>query len=302
VAVIIAILVVSIPNFSKNAEKREREAFRTAREVVAPEKRIEKLELFLKEHPKGKYRGYAHVYIFDTYLSDLKDTTRAITYAKGVLSSEEPKESKGPIYPALFGFWKEAGKADSAVAVAKDALAMDLKDSSVYNEMGYALAEAGEQLDLAIELCKKAVDVATDEATRSYAYDSLGWAYLKAGKPAEAVDALEKAVKSGGEDLEESVLSHLGEAQLAAGKTEDAIRTYLEIMSRGQFAEARAKLDSLYKVTNRSLADVDKDIKALREKRMTEAPAFSLRDTKGQTRSLSDYKGKIVFLDFMQPT
>lgn len=302
VAVIIAIFVVSIPKFSKTAQKREREALRTAREEIDPGKRIAKLESFLKQYPKGKYRGYAYVYIFDVYLSDLKDTTRALTYAKDILASGESKEGKGPVYPTLFGFWRDIGRADSAIVVAKEALAANLKDSSIYSDMGSALAESGEQLDLAIELCKKAVEVAEDEATRAYAYDGLGWAYLKAGRAADAVDALKKAVTSAGEDVDESVLTHLGKAELAAGKTEDAITTYLDVMARGQFDDIRAELDSLYKVTNRSIADLDKDIKTLREKRMSLAPQFSLRDTQGGTRALSDYKGKIVLLDFMQPT
>jgi len=302
VAVIIVIFVVSIPKFSKTAEKREREALRTAREEVDPGKRIERLESFLKQHPKGKYRGYAHVYVFDAYLSDLKDTTRALSYAKEILASSESEEGKGPVYPTLFEFWREVGKADSASSVAREALAANLKDSSIYNEMGYTLAESGEQLDLAIELCKKAVEVAKDEATKAYAYDSLGWAYLKASRAADAVDALKKAVTSAGEDVDETVLTHLGKAEMAAGKAQDAIATYLDVMARGEFDDIRAELDSLYKVTNRSVADLDKDIRTLREKRMSLAPQFSLRDTQGGARTLSDYKGRIVLLNFMQPT
>ena len=302
VAVIIAIFVFSIPKFSKMAEKKEREAFRTAREEVDPDKRITKLEAFLKAHPKGKYRGYAHVYVFDTYLSDVKDTTRALAYAEEVLASGESPEGKGPIYPTLFSFWRDVGKADSALAVAKEALALNLKDSSIYNDMGYALAQAGEQLDIAIELCKKAVEVAEDEVTKAYAYDSLGWAYFKAGKTAEAVEALKQGVRSAGEDVDEALLRHLGEAELAAGKAGDAMATYLELMARGQFDDVRAKLDTLYTSAGRTVADLEKDIKSRREKRMSPAPQFSLRDTQGGAKALSDYKGKVVLLNFMQPT
>jgi peroxiredoxin len=35
---------------------------------------------------------------------------------------------------------------------------------------------------------------------------------------------------------------------------------------------------------------------------MSPAPQFSLLDTQGATRALSDYKGKVVLLNFMQPT
>jgi tetratricopeptide (TPR) repeat protein len=302
VVLIIVIFVASFPKFSKMRDKSEKIALRAAREEVDPGKRIERLEAFLKTHPKSDYRGYAHVYVFDAYLSDLKDTTRAFSYAKEILSSGESPEGKGPIYPELFSLWRNVGKADSALAVAKEALALRLKDSSIYNDMGYALAEAGEHLDLAIELCKRAVDVAKENVTKSNAYDSLGWAYFKAGKTAEAADALKQAVKLAGEEVDESVLKHLGKAELAAGKTEDAIATYLDLMAKGQFDDVRAELDSLYAAANRSIADLDKEIKARRERRMSPAPQFSLRDTQGATKALSDYKGRVVLLNFMQPT
>jgi tetratricopeptide (TPR) repeat protein len=302
VALIIVIFGASFPKLSKMKDTSEKLALRAVREEVDPGKRIEKLEAFLKTHPKSHYRGYAHVYVFDTYLSDLKDTTRAVSYAKGILSSGESLEGKGPIYPELFSLWRNVGKADSALEVAKEALALKLKDSSIYNDMGYTLAEAGEHLDLAIELCKRAVEVAKDDVTKSYAYDSLGWAYFKAGKAAEAADALKQAVKLAGEEVDESVLKHLGKVQLAAGKTEDAIATYLDLMARGQFDDIRAELDSLYTATNRSIADLDKEIKARRARRMSPAPQFSLRDTQGATKALSDYKGKVVLLNFMGPT
>ncbi|MCX5800902.1 MAG: hypothetical protein NTX17_05885 [Candidatus Eisenbacteria bacterium] len=302
VAVIVAIFVVAIPKFPKMAEKREKEALRTAREEVEPGKRIVNLVSFLKAHPKGKYRGYAHVYVFDAYLSDLKDTTKALSYAREILASGETLEGKGPIYPSLFMFWREVGKADSALAIAKEALAFNLKDSSIYSDMGYALAEAGEQLELAIELGKKAVGLAKDEATKAYAYEGLGWAYMKAGRIAEATDALKNAVKSAGEDVDESTVQHLGEAYLAAGKVEDAIATYLDLMARGQYDDVRDKLDSLYTATSRSTADLDRDIKSRREQRLSPAPQFALRDTQGLIKTLSGYKGKVVLLNFMQPT
>jgi tetratricopeptide (TPR) repeat protein len=302
VALIIAIFVASMPKFSKMSEKKEGNVLRTAREEADPGKRIAKLESFLKEFPKGKFKGYAHVYVFDTYLSGLKDTTRAVSYAKEVLASGEPQEEKGPLYPALFSFWRQVGRADSALAIVREALALKLKDASVYGDMAYELAEAGEQLDLAIELAKRAVDGAEDEFTKSDSYNSLGWAYVKAGKAAEAIDALKQAAKLAGENVDESLLRHLAKAQLAAGKTEDAISTYLDLMATGQFDDIRAELDSLYTVVRGSSESLDKDIRARRESRTSPAPQFSLRDTQGGIKSLSDYKGKVVLLNFMGPT
>ena len=51
-------------------------------------------------------------------------------------------------------------------------------------------------------------------------YDTIGWANYRAGKLEKAVDFLEKAVESAGDNAE--ILYHLGAAQLASGDAEDA--------------------------------------------------------------------------------
>jgi tetratricopeptide (TPR) repeat protein len=305
VAVIVVIVVVGLarmPSSQERREKAEREALRACRDETDPAKRIAEYEQFLGKFPEGNYRGYAFYYIFNTYLDDLADTVKALSYARGVLSSAEPVDSRAQLYPALMSFWKETGAADSVVAVAREALDSSATDCSIYNEMGYELAEAGMHLDLAVELCERATQLAKEDYEKSYCYDSLGWAYLKAGDSERAVEALEQAVKFAGEGVDETVLMHLGEAQKAAGRAEAAIETYLKVMVFGEYDEARAVLEGLYVKVKGSAETLTADIKALRQQAMTPAQDFTLASTANQTMSLSDFKGQVVLLNFMSPT
>ena len=306
IAVVVIVGVVRLPGSAERRaerrDKRELEAYRTYRDETDPAKRIANMELFLEKYTQSKYRGYAYANIFTTHLVDMADTAKAVSYARGVLASAELADGKAPLYPALMSLWMATGAHDSIAAIAREAMAAPITDGGIYNEMGYELAEAGEHLDLAVELCQKAVDVSKEDMDKSHAYDSLGWAYLKAGDAAKAVEALTQAKKLAGTDVDETVLTHLGTAQVAAGDAEGAITTYLEMMSTGEFAEARAELDSLYAVTKRAPETLQTDIAALRQKKMAPAPDFALTSTDGKQVSLSNYKGKVVLLNFMSPT
>jgi len=306
IAVVVIVGVLRLPGSAERraerAAKQELEAYRAYRDETDPAKRIANMEHFLDKFPKSQYRGYAYANIFTTYLDDVADTAKAVEYARGVLASAEPADGKAPLYPALMSFWMATGAHDNVVAIAREALAAAITDGGIYNEMGYELAEAGQHLDLAVELCQKSVDLSKEDMDKSYAYDSLGWAYLQAGDAAKAVDALAQAKKLAGEDADETVLTHLAKAQVAAKDAEGAITTYLEMMSTGEFDEARVELDSLYAVTKRAPESLEADIQALRAKKMTASTDFTLTGTDGKQVSLAGLKGKVVVLNFMSPT
>ena len=306
IAVVVILGVLRLPGSAERraerAAKQELNAYRMYRDETDPAKRIANMERFLEKYPKSQYRGYAYANIFTTRLDDVADTAKAVAYARDVLASAEPVDGKAPLYPALMSLWLATGAHDSVAAIAREALAAPITDGSIYNEMGYALAESGEHLDLAVELSQKSVDLSKEDMDKSYAYDTMGWAHLLAGDAAKAVDALAQAKKLAGEDVDETVLSHLAKAQVKAKDAEGAIKTYLEMMSAGEFAEARTDLDSLYAVTKRAPGSLEADIKALREKKMTAAVDFTLTGADGKQASLASYKGKVVMLNFMSPT
>ncbi|MFA5085001.1 MAG: tetratricopeptide repeat protein, partial [Candidatus Omnitrophota bacterium] len=93
-----------------------------------------------------------------------------------------------------------------AVSELRQAIKLDPKFSDAYNYLGYMYAEQGSNLDEAIVLIKKAIELEPDNG----AYiDSLGWAYFQDGMTDEALTELEKAVKLEPDDP--TVCDHLGD-------------------------------------------------------------------------------------------
>jgi len=116
------------------------------------------------------------------------------------------------------------------------------------------------------------------------------------------VTALEQAKEFCGEEPDEEILRYLGEAQVALGRKDAAIETYLLMMETGEYDDIRSELTGLYVETKGSAEGLDAEIEARRERRMSPAPEFSLRALDGKLVSLSDYKDKVLLLNFMSPT
>lgn len=95
----------------------------------------------------------------------------------------------------------------------KRALELYPDQPQVMNYLGYSWVDMGMNLDEAMKLIQKAVDLRPGDG---YIVDSLGWAYYKIGKFDDAVRELEKAVSLKPDD---PVLNdHLGDAYWRAGR------------------------------------------------------------------------------------
>ena len=103
----------------------------------------------------------------------------------------------------------------------RQALARDPLHAPSLNYLGYMLAERGDRLDEAVSLVERALAIDPDNG--SY-LDSLGWAYFKQGKTAEARKHLERAA-----DLSKSnsvIQDHLGDVLLALNDGNGAIAAW----------------------------------------------------------------------------
>src|SRR5438132_447303 len=122
------------------------------------------------------------------------------------------------------GRWPEAASAfERMIAVAREHGHQAL--------MGYASTDYGwwaaifGDLPIALAQCRRGLEVAEklgSQMMRVYAYNALGVAELSAGRPSEAVAALEKALQIAremrtGEEAALQTLAHLAEAHLAEG-------------------------------------------------------------------------------------
>ncbi|HSM13329.1 MAG TPA: tetratricopeptide repeat protein [Thermoanaerobaculia bacterium] len=96
-----------------------------------------------------------------------------------------------------------------------------------YYEMAYNLAEMEEDLDEALDLARKSLDLAPDEL-KQFPLAALGWVHYKRREYEQAVDCLERSNELG---PSATTLTHLGMALLAAGE---------EVRARSAFRKARS--------------------------------------------------------------
>lgn len=111
------------------------------------------------------------------------------------------------------------------------------------NYIGFTLAEQGKDLERALELLKKADELAPDQA---YIVDSLAWAYYKAGQGKEALKQIRRAVNLGvGQDA--AIWEHYGDIARHEGKKDEARRAWRKALElKPANAEAlRGKLSRL---------------------------------------------------------
>lgn len=130
--------------------------------------------------------------------------------------SRDPAEKEG-VWFMLGAIYERQKKFDKAEEQFRKVLDVNPSNASVLNYYGYMLADRGVRLDEATSLIERAV---TQEPNNGAYLDSLGWAYYKQGKLAEAEDYLRKAAARSSHDP--TILGHLGDVYMKLGQSERA--------------------------------------------------------------------------------
>ena len=99
----------------------------------------------------------------------------------------------------------------------RQALKLYPDQPQVLNYLGYSFVDRNENLDEALGMIRKAVELRPDDG---YIVDSLGWAYYRLGKFEDAVSELESAIQLKPEDA--TINDHLGDAYWRAGRKLEA--------------------------------------------------------------------------------
>lgn len=110
-----------------------------------------------------------------------------------------------------------SGDFTGAESTLRDILKESPNNPIALNNLGYFLLERNERFDEALGLIKQAVDI--DPTNPSY-LDSLGWAYFKLGKYAEAELYLREALRNDSTSV--AINEHLGDVLAAQSKAEQA--------------------------------------------------------------------------------
>ncbi len=110
-----------------------------------------------------------------------------------------------------------AGEWKGAEADAVAALAIEPDRPELQNFLGYGWVDRGERVEEGMALIRKA---AASRPDQGYIVDSLGWAYFRLGRYAEAVDNLERAAELAPTNPE--IVDHLGDAYWRTGREAEA--------------------------------------------------------------------------------
>ena len=115
---------------------------------------------------------------------------------------------------------ERSGRFDEASALFEVLLKADPSNADVANYLGYMWADAGKNLDRALEMIRFAVEARPGNAAF---LDSLGWVEYRLGRLGEAERWLQRAVDLGGEG-QGTVVAHLGEVLFELGQDDEAQR------------------------------------------------------------------------------
>lgn len=154
------------------------------------------------------------------------------------LKKEEHDAYAGEVRYILSQLYMEQNEVKKATDELEKAAALDPKNPTYKNDLGYIWADHDQKLDEAEKLIRKALEldrkerkenkVTADDDHDNGAYlDSLGWVLYKKKQYKEALEALKQAVQDK-ESQHVEIYSHLGDVYMALGDKGEAAKAYKE--------------------------------------------------------------------------
>ncbi len=122
----------------------------------------------------------------------------------------------------------ESGDKKAALQAMEDIIVKNPEHYQALNYIGYALAEENRDIERALILLHKAVELAPDS---DYILDSLAWAFYKAGNTQEAWRIINNVLKLT-TNLEPTIWEHYGDIAKALGKTNEARKGYTKALEK----------------------------------------------------------------------
>jgi tetratricopeptide (TPR) repeat protein len=174
-----------------------------------PERAAESLRGLLDQSPADQeiYVNVAQVYLENRRYAQAEEAIRS---AEGLEAQPSDRETTGFLRGSLY---ERQQKFDLAEDAFEGVLAANPRHAPALNYYGYMLAERGVRLNEAIALIGRAL--AEDPTNASY-LDSMGWAYFKQDRLAEAETYLRKAANRSSHNPE--ILAHLGDVLAKSGR------------------------------------------------------------------------------------
>ena len=198
----------------------------------------------------------------EIYLDIAQVQERGRRYADAEASAQKAEQmaressDKQSVWFMLGAIYERQKKFGPAEEQFRKVLQVNPSNAAVLNYYGYMLADRGIRLDEATSLIQRAV--AAEPNNGAY-LDSLGWAYLKQNKLAEAEEYLRKAADRTSHDP--TILGHLadvyaklGQSDRAAELMERALTEWQKSLPGDYEADKVAELESQLKTLKHRLA------------------------------------------------
>lgn len=144
-----------------------------------------------------------------------REAVQAYGAALDLYSGEDP--SKWFVFYARGMSQERLDNWPEAEADFRAALALNPDQPNLLNYLGYAMVEKGQNLDEALTMIERAVEL---DSSSGYIVDSLGWAFYQLGRYDEAVEQMERAAEL--MPVDPVVNDHLGDVYWKVGRTREA--------------------------------------------------------------------------------
>lgn len=130
---------------------------------------------------------------------------------------------------------------DAGIAAMERIIALNPDHADALNYVGYTLADRRQDLDRALVLIRKALELKPDSG---YIVDSLAWAYFRLGRLDQAWEEIQRAVALA--DADPTIWEHYGDLAAAKGLKDKAREGYRRSLKLApDNAAVRAKLEAL---------------------------------------------------------
>lgn len=188
---------------------------------------VTKLEALRRQDPKNLAAGELLVEVYAGRRN--ADAARVLDALRDAATNDPSSLSTDP--DGLYAFASQYTRIDqpeAAERLLEQAVAHDPRHAGASNDLGYAWADAGKNLERAEAMIR--VAVAAEPRNASY-LDSLGWVLYKRGKFTEAVKYLEQSAGAD-EKADPIVLDHLGDAAYQLKQATDAVGHWRQSLAR----------------------------------------------------------------------